>query len=144
MTDDRHGLMRRNVHLDTAGPFSVIGKAFGPGSGFTRRIPTSFSCLPSISSLRRSRSSPVYRRQTQILLIGFLLPLICNALHNFGVSPIPHHDVSPAILSLSGAMVAWGLFRYRLFDIAPVARTTVLEGIDDGVIVLDVQKRVVK
>jgi PAS domain S-box-containing protein len=66
-----------------------------------------------------------------------------NALYNFGLSPIPRHDVAPAILSLSGVVVAWGLFRYRLFDLVPVARTTVVEGMDDGVMVLDAGNRIV-
>ncbi len=78
-----------------------------------------------------------------MLLLGVLLPLISNALYNFGLSPIPRHDISPAVLCLSGVIVAWGLFRYRLFDIMPVAEDTVLDGMDDGVIVLDMGRRIV-
>ena len=40
-------------------------------------------------------------------------------------------------------MVAWGLFRYRLFDIVPIARERVLENMADQVIVLDAQERVI-
>jgi signal transduction histidine kinase len=40
-------------------------------------------------------------------------------------------------------VVAWGLFRYRLFNVVPVARTTVVEGMDDGVMVLDAGNRIV-
>jgi hypothetical protein len=29
-TDQRHGLMRRDLHLDYSAPFPVIGKTFGP------------------------------------------------------------------------------------------------------------------
>jgi PAS domain S-box-containing protein len=39
--------------------------------------------------------------------------------------------------------VTWGLFRYRLLDIMPVARDAIIEGMGDGVIVLDVQNRIV-
>lgn len=46
-------------------------------------------------------------------------------------------------MSISGVIVAWGLFYYRLFDLAPVARATVIDGMDDGVIVLDAQQRLV-
>jgi PAS domain S-box-containing protein len=143
-TNDLHGLMRRNIYLDTAGPFPVIGKAFGPWfwlhAAYTYLLLT-LTIYLLIEALRRP--SPLYRRQTLVLLIGSLLPMIWNALYNFGLSPIPRYDVAPAVLSLSGIVVAWGLFRYRLFDVVPVARATVMEGMDDGVIVLDVQNRVV-
>jgi PAS domain S-box-containing protein len=143
-TNDFHGLMRRDVHLDTAGPFPVVGKTYGPWF-WVHAAYTYLLLLITIYLLVKAlrRASPLHRRQTLVLLIGFLLPLIWNALYNFGLSPIPRHDVAPAVLSLSGGVVAWGLFRYRLFDIMPVARATVIEGMDNGVIVLDVWNRIV-
>ena len=39
--------------------------------------------------------------------------------------------------------MAWALFRYRLFDIAPLARGMVVDGLSDGVIVLDTYDRIV-
>ena len=39
--------------------------------------------------------------------------------------------------------MAWGLFRFGLFDVVPVARNRVVEGMDDGVIVVDTHGRVV-
>jgi hypothetical protein len=69
--------------------------------------------------------------------------MISVALHNLGLDPIPRYDLSPALMSVSGIIVAWGLFYYRLFDLAPVARATVIDGMDDGVIVLDAQQRLV-
>ena len=143
-SNDLHGLMRRNVHLDTAGPFPVIGKTFGPWF-WVHAAYTYFLLALTIYLLVKAlrRPSHLYRQQTLVLLIGLLLPLISNAMYNLGLSAIPRHDVSPAVLSLSGAVVAWGLFRYRLFDIVPVARDTVIDGMDDGLMVLDAQNRIV-
>jgi diguanylate cyclase (GGDEF)-like protein len=39
--------------------------------------------------------------------------------------------------------MAYALFRYRLFDIAPLARGMVVDGLSDGVIVLDTHDRIV-
>jgi PAS domain S-box-containing protein len=47
------------------------------------------------------------------------------------------------VISVCGIAIAWGLFRYRLFDIVPIARATVIESMDDGVIVLDAQDRII-
>jgi PAS domain S-box-containing protein len=141
--NDLHGLMRRNIYLDTAGPFPVIGKTFGPWFWVHAAYTYVLILLTLYLFVAALRASPLYRRQTLVLLIGVLLPVIWNALYNLGLSPFPRYDVSPAVISLSGMVVAWGLFRYRLFDLMPVARATVIEGMADGVVVLDGQARIV-
>ena len=52
-------------------------------------------------------------------------------------------DVTPLSFAVSNLIVSWALFRYRLFDIVPVARDTLVENLRDGVIVLDNQMRVI-
>jgi PAS domain S-box-containing protein len=143
-TNSFHGLIRQNVYLDTAGPFPVIGKTYGPW--FWTNVAYSyllFSIAIYILIVSMWRAPSLYRRQTLLLLIGFLLPLVWNVLYNLGFSPVPRHDLAPAVLSLSGAVVGWGLFRFGLFDIMPIARDRVVDGMDDGMIVLDVQGRIV-
>lgn len=142
-TNDLHGLLRRNVYLDAAGPFPVVGKTFGPWFWVHAAYTYLLLLLTIYLLIEALRASPLYRRQTLVLLIGTFLPVVWNGLYNFGLSPIPRHDVAPAVLCLSGIVVAWGLFRYRLFDVVPVARATVIESMDDGVIVLDARNRVV-
>jgi PAS domain S-box-containing protein len=143
-TNDLHGLLRRNVYLDIGGPFPVVGKTFGPWfwvhAVYTYLLLLVIICLYIKTLLRMPL---LYRKQIVVLLLSFLLPLVWNLLYNFGLSPVPRHDLAPAVFSLAGVGVAWGLFRYRLFDIVPVARATVIESMDDGVIVLDAQNRVV-
>ncbi|MGE5764128.1 MAG: PAS domain-containing protein [Mycobacterium leprae] len=40
-------------------------------------------------------------------------------------------------------MLVWGVFRFRLLDLLPVARTKVFERITDGVLVVDAYRRIV-
>ncbi len=47
------------------------------------------------------------------------------------------HDVSPIIFSASGIIIALGIFRYRLFDLVPIARNKVIEAMKNFVIVID-------
>ena len=139
-----HDLMRRNVRLDSGGPFSVIAKTWGPW--FWVNIAYSYGLLlTTIFLLVKTiwRAPSLYRRQALIVLISLLLPLASSAAYNFGLSPIPRHDISPVVFALSGVIVAWGLFHYHLFDIMPVAWTEVVKGMEHGVIVLDDQDRVV-
>jgi PAS domain S-box-containing protein len=143
-TSGVHGLIRQNAYLDTAGTFPVIGKTYGPW--FWVHVAYSyllFAVCVYVSLASLPRAPRLYRRQTLTILIGFLLPLIWNVLYTLGLSPIPRHDLAPAVLSFSGVVVGFGLFRFRLFDIGPIARDTVINSMNDGMVVLDAQCRIV-
>ncbi len=143
-TDLPHGLVRQGAYLDTAGPFPVIGKTYGPWFwvfALYSYVLLSIAVYLLVQALRRTSS--FYRGQTLILLTALCMPLVWNVLYSFGFSPVPRHDIAPAITCLSGIVAAWGLFRFRLLDIVPIARNAVIEDMDSGVIVLDQQQRVV-
>jgi PAS domain S-box-containing protein len=89
------------------------------------------------------RSSHLLRFQSLTILFGTLLPLLGNFLYLVNCNPFPHLDLTPFGYSLSGLVLMWGLFRYRLFDIVPVAHDTVVKSLVDGMLVLDVRDRVV-
>lgn len=89
------------------------------------------------------RSPSLYRRQSGALLVGVLVPWVINATYLLGLSPLPNVDLTPFAFPVAGMALAWGIFRFRLLDIVPVAREAVIDGMSDGVIVLDAQDRIV-
>lgn len=89
------------------------------------------------------RSTKLYRRQVAVLLIGLLAPWVGNALYISPINPFPNLDLTPFGYALSGLAVTWGLFRFRLLDIVPVARDAVVTNMPDGVIVLDAENRII-
>lgn len=127
-TDQFHGLVRRNVYLDTAGPFPVVGKTYGPWFWIHVGYSYLLALIAILLLIEAARIIPsFYRGQPIVMLIGLFVPMVANGLYVLGYSPIPRHDVAPALLSLSGLVAAWGIFRYRLLDLVPVARHTVVE-----------------
>lgn len=64
------------------------------------------------------------------------------ALVSFGATVLGQRDVGPFAFSIGGLVMAWGVFRYRLFDLIPVANGLLLEKASDAVIVLDAEDRV--
>jgi PAS domain S-box-containing protein len=72
-----------------------------------------------------------------------LAPLTANALSIFNLIPLQGIDLTPFAFVITGLAMAWGLFRYQLLDVVPVARDTIIENMRDSVIVLDAQKRIV-
>ncbi len=85
----------------------------------------------------------IYRAQTWVLIGGLLVPWACNVLCLAGLTPWPDLDLSPVAFTLSGLILAIGLFRYRWLDIVPVARDLLIESMRDGVLVLDDRNRIV-
>jgi len=143
-TNGIDGLMWHGRHLETSGPFTIIAKTYG----LWFWIHTSYSYLLFLSGIflllqRLFRPPRLYREQFIALLICVIVPLVWNMIYIFRLAPIFPVDLSPSAFAISGLAIAWGLFRFRLLDIIPVARDTVIEGMSDGVIVLDAQNRII-
>jgi len=77
------------------------------------------------------------------MVVGLLMPWIGNILSLIKLSPFPQLDLTPFMFTASGLLISFGLFRYHLMDIIPVARDRLVESMSDGVIVLDSKKRIV-
>ncbi len=90
------------------------------------------------------RSAHLYRRQILVLLGGFALPLLSNVVFNTGLSPSPHYDLTPVFTTVTAALWAWGIFRLGLADLVPMVRDAAFESMEDGVIALDAQSRIVE
>jgi signal transduction histidine kinase len=89
------------------------------------------------------RASSVYRKVSVILIASLIAPYVLNLLYNFDVGPFGRVDFTPFAFTASCLVLVWGLFRFRLLGISPVARGVVFETITDAVVVLDPLRRVV-
>jgi len=87
--------------------------------------------------------SRLYWRQSLLLIVTVLLPSVANVLHNLNLGPFGRVEPTPFLFVLTGTVLVWGIFRFHLLDLAPIARSSVLETIQDGVVVLDPYRRVV-
>ena len=83
------------------------------------------------------------RLQVAAILVGILLPWIGNAAYALGLINIPGLDLTPAAMSITGAIMAYSVFKFELLDLTPVARDVLIEDMTDSVIVLDTQNRIV-
>jgi PAS domain S-box-containing protein len=85
-------------------------------------------------------SDSVYSRQIGLVILAVLIPWGANALNLFGVTQI---DYAPFGYTATSVLIATALFRYRLLDILPIARGTVVESMDNAVFVLDANRQIV-
>ena len=142
-TNEAHGLVWRSTGLGEDGPFLAL--EVDHGGWFWVHLAYSYLLLLGGTTLLVSmltRSPNLYRKQNLALLLAVSVPWVGNGVYVLDLSPVPNLDLTPFAFLLSGTAIALGLFRFRLLEIVPVARENVIEGIADGVVVIDLQDRV--
>ena len=82
-----------------------------------------------------------YRIRVMLLLIGLALPFIAN-IANTLMSDI-HSFITPIMFNISAPIFFWAIFRYRLFEVLPIARDRAFEHMDDAIIIIDPENRIV-
>jgi len=78
-----------------------------------------------------------------LMVIGAVAPLIGSVMYVTRLSPIPFLDMTNFGFAVTGLAFAFAIFRYRALDLAPIARDAIVENMSDGVLVLDLQDRIV-
>ena len=138
-----HDLVRyypASAAADPANAIAQVGWAFWPFLAYADAIFWSTTALFVWTLTRLSR---LYWRQSLLLIATVLLPFLANILHNLNVGPFARVELTPFLFVLTGAVLVWGIFRFRLLDLAPIARGKIFELMHDAVVVLDPYGRVV-
>jgi len=141
-TNEAHGLVWSQLSLVATGPFPAMNVSYGLWFWIHSVYSYILLLLGTLLIVRMVGSFPdLYRWQAILLLFGAVVPWLGNALYIFNLTP--NLDLTPFAFSLSGVAIGWNLFRFRFFDIVPIARRTVVDSMSDAVIVLDTQNRIV-
>jgi serine phosphatase RsbU (regulator of sigma subunit) len=121
-------------------PIVESGPAFWAIFAYNNLLLVGATVLFLASMVRLART---YRRMALVLLSSALLPWAANLLHNLEVGSFARIDLTPFAFILTGGLLVWGLFEERLVDLAPLARSAVVESMADAVFVLDAFGRIV-
>lgn len=144
LTTETHGLIWRDFTLNATGPFLALELTHGPMFWvywIFSQVLVLLGTFLMIQALRRQKD--LFRGQAALILLAILIPWFGNLLYITGLNPIPALDLTPFAFTLSAAAFTWGIFRFHLIELTPVARDIVIETMPDGVIVLDLQGRIV-
>lgn len=141
-TNRWHGLIWTDISLDNEAIQPQLVTTYGGWFW----LHTLFSYLlfvvgTALIILAFARYPAAYRRQNASLLAGSVLPFLANIIFVLELVPVPL-DVTTLAFTVSCLLMANAIFRYRLFDIVPVARRTAVDNMHDGLLVLDLQNRV--
>lgn len=84
----------------------------------------------------------IFRIQGLLVLIAGLFPWITSVIYLSGINFTPGLDITPASIILSGSLFTFAILYFRFLDLVPVARKTLVETMQDGILALDAQNRI--
>jgi len=144
MTDGFHHLIYSNPHLIAEHPFPELSYDFTWAvDGYALYSYVAMFWAVGLLIQRLLRPHGLYRTQIAIIIVGFLIPIIGTILTLFNIHIAPQRDATPFTNVIANLIIAWGLFRYKLFEVVPIGRDRLFEAMVDPVVILDNQHIVV-
>ena len=131
------GSLWSEIQFKSWGPFLHISVNFTPWIWPQLLFEYSLNLAGSVILARHVIGLPrIYRYQTIALMIGAVIPLGVNVLYQLSVHHDNEYDLTAISFALSGIAIAWGLYRYKLFTLLPIARNVLVENMPAGFVVL--------
>ncbi|QPV61245.1 hypothetical protein I7X12_10730 [Halosimplex litoreum] len=102
------------------------------------------ACSVAVVGYEAVRVGPSYYPQAGWIAVGVAAPVVAGLLTAWEVPPFTGGvNLVPVSGAVSTAAFGAAVFRYRLFDLPPLAYTTAMKYSPDGMVVLDRDRRVV-
>jgi len=144
LTDTIYGLVHESPRMDTSGPFPYLGYDLGIGLIVDLVYGYFLLSLGAALIIRKLlHLSRFYYAQTAAILAAMILPMISHVIWALGLLSPPSLDITPIFFSVSSLLFAWAVLRQGLLGIVPLALDSAVRSMNDGVIVLDEEDRVV-
>ncbi|MHB8819340.1 MAG: histidine kinase N-terminal 7TM domain-containing protein, partial [Bellilinea sp.] len=144
VTNPQHQMFYTSVNTVQINGFSQLALIYGPAFWLHTIYSYVLLMIGTLVLLSFSFRTPgLYRRQAWILVISALIPWILNILYLMHIFPLPGVDPTPLGFTISGLALILGVYRFHLLDLTPLARDRIVEVMEDGVVVLDENNRVV-
>ena len=143
MTNERHWLFWTSI-TPSPEPGSNLA-VYGHGLLFWLNVVYYYALLATASVFviqTTLRFRHRYRYQAMAVLVSIPLPWLGNVIYIFNLGN-PGEDLTVFGFGIAGMILAGALRRLQLFDLVPVARDRVIEWMDNCLVVIDRQNRVV-
>lgn len=86
----------------------------------------------------------VYRPQLLLCIASLIVSFIGVLMYYLAPRVYPDFDISPIIISLVGALMLTGIFRFQFFDLIHIPYHSIFENLQEGIIVLDNKNRIIE
>lgn len=143
-TNDWHGWLWSGFALSRFGDNTIIFE-HGPGylwAAITGYLMIMIIIVPLWQASRKG--SEFSRRQARLLFFASLIPVIGNLSYLIEAPQFRGIDWTSITFSISSLLFLMALYGTRLLDLVPIARDKLVAGLSDGMIVLDMQDRIIE
>lgn len=89
------------------------------------------------------KSKSTERNRYLLILISFLFIWIAAILHKMGIRPLPGMNITAVMCTMQAIMIFFAIGYYRMFDIVPLVRSEIVDELDEAVVILDFNNRIV-
>jgi len=144
-TNEFHGFYYKNISLNTEGAISLLNLEVG--RWYYVHVIYSYLLIVAaaiilIKKLLYQRS--LFRNQLIFMLIALLIPAISLSLYVFDLFPVENIDPTPFAFTFTGLAMSVSILHYRMLDLMPIAHEHVFRSMADGLVVIDLQSRIVE
>jgi PAS domain S-box-containing protein len=141
LTNDFHRLFWLRTEALQIADIAQVNNTYGPF--FWLHTAYAYVILLGSSALlirALIRAHQGQRTLNWLVILGVLMPWIGNMLYLARLIPV---DLTSLAFTITGFSLSLGIVRYHLFDLTPIARDAVIEVMNDAVLILDNQFRLV-
>jgi PAS domain S-box-containing protein len=137
-TNNFHQLYYQSFQLYDLGRFSALVFDQAPLAWFQIVYSYAMTMIGTLIIWQGGRNLPImYQQQSRMLAWFALLPWFANLLSITNLTFIRGLDLTPLGFILSGIPILQALWRFRLFEMVPVARELIFDSLSNAVLVFD-------
>ena len=144
-TNDFHRLIWANLTYVSGEEFSQLSDTYGIWLWvlvvYTYLLVLS-GCLFLLKMYLSQRR--YFQRYIIMIMVTAVLLVAANIFEQLGFSPFANLDLEPFVFGFAILFIAFAYFRWGLGDITPMAHKAIMESMSDGVIVIDLQARILE
>ena len=145
LTNDLHHLYYASITMADTGAFPHLSSTHGP----LYPVQIAYAYVLTVTGIVMLakyylRSNREYRRQTLLILVAYLIPLAGNMIGISGIGTYRlHFDPTPFCFLISGVILFYIIMMHEFLAIVPIARDHAIEGLREGYLVLDENRKVI-
>jgi PAS domain S-box-containing protein len=145
-TDSIHHLVWSSVEYKTVGNYLTMSVEYGLAwwgiwiYSYTLLVSGAFIVVTGILNFAK-----LYKYQAFVILLGTFIPLFTHILYSFQFLPknLLGIDFTPIAFIFTSIIYFWGINKFKLIDMIPIARDALFENMKDPVVVVDDDDRIV-
>lgn len=89
----------------------------------------------TIAILIKSRTTPLNKMTSNMLIAGLVPPLFTTLLRTFGITPLPDYNIAPTGFLITGPILLYGINKLKIFDLTAIGEEQYISKMLQGFVI---------